>query len=129
MENHKLILPEHLNHYGFLFGGHLLKWVDETAWIAASLDYPGCNFVTVAMDHVEFRESVKQGVILKFTVTKTRAGRTSVSYRVEVYRANSTAGEDGLIFITLVTFVRIDRDGNKLPLPSLSGSATAGPEH
>jgi len=117
MENHKLILPEHLNHYGFLFGGHLLKWVDETAWIAASLDYPGCNFVTVAMDYVEFRESVKQGTILKFIVKKTRAGRTSVSYRAEVYRANFIAGEDGLIFITLVTFVRIDRDGNKLPLP------------
>jgi hypothetical protein len=29
MENHKLVLPEHLNQYGFLFGGNLLKWVDE----------------------------------------------------------------------------------------------------
>jgi len=117
MENHKLILPEHLNHYGFLFGGNLLKWVDETAWIAASLDYPGCNFVTVAMDHVEFRESVKQGTILKIVVNRTRTGHTSVSYRAEVYRANSRPGEDGLIFITLVTFVRVDRTGNKLPLP------------
>jgi acyl-CoA hydrolase len=117
MENHKLILPEHLNHYGFLFGGHLLKWVDETAWIAASLDYPGCNFVTVAMDHVEFRQSVREGTILRFEVQKTRAGRTSVHYRVEVYRANSPGREAELIFITLVTFVRIDRDGNKLPLP------------
>jgi len=25
MENYKLVLPEHLNHYGFLFGGNLLK--------------------------------------------------------------------------------------------------------
>jgi acyl-CoA hydrolase len=27
------VLPEHLNHYGYLFGGHLLKWVDASAWI------------------------------------------------------------------------------------------------
>ena len=57
MENHKLVLPEHLNHYGYLFGGYLLKWVDEYAWIAASLDYPDCNFVTVALDKVEFKKS------------------------------------------------------------------------
>ena len=35
MINHKLVLPQYLNHYGFLFGGHLLKWVDEYAYIAA----------------------------------------------------------------------------------------------
>lgn len=50
MESYKLVLPEHLNHYGYLFGGYLLQWVDETAYIAATLDYPGSNFVTVAMD-------------------------------------------------------------------------------
>jgi acyl-CoA hydrolase len=125
MENHKLILPQHLNHYGFLFGGQLLKWVDENAWIAASLDYPGCNFVTVAMDHVEFRQSVREGTILRFEVKKTRTGRTSVHYRVEVYRANSSYGDTELIFITLVTFVRIDREGNKLPLPPDAPPQTA----
>ena len=65
MENHKLVLPEHLNQYGFLFGGHLLQWVDESAWIAATLDYPGYNFVTIGMDKVEFKKSVRQGTILK----------------------------------------------------------------
>ena len=57
MENHKLVLPGHLNHYGYLFGGHLLQWVDECSWIAATLDYPGCQLVTIAMDRVEFRKS------------------------------------------------------------------------
>ena len=125
MENHKLILPEHLNHYGFLFGGHLLKWVDENAWIGASLDYPDCNFVTVAMDHVEFRQSVREGTILKFVVKKAKAGRTSVSYRVEVYRGKGPSREEDLIFITLVTFVRIDREGNKIELPKENPPETA----
>jgi len=38
MESYKLVLPEHLNHYGYLFGGNMLKWVDEISWIAASRD-------------------------------------------------------------------------------------------
>lgn len=31
MENFTLVRPEHLNHHGYLFGGVLLKWVDEYA--------------------------------------------------------------------------------------------------
>ena len=40
MQTYKLVLPEHLNHGGFLFGGNLLKWVDEAGYMAARLDLP-----------------------------------------------------------------------------------------
>jgi len=116
MENHKLVLPGHLNQYGFLFGGDLLKWVDEYAWIAATLEYPDCNFVTVGMDRVAFKKTVREGTILKFIVEKTRAGKTSVQYLVHVYRGDHKAMND-LIFSTGVTFVRVDQEGQKIPLP------------
>jgi len=29
METHRLVLPSDLNHYGFLFGGRLLAWIDD----------------------------------------------------------------------------------------------------
>jgi acyl-CoA hydrolase len=115
MENHKLVLPTNLNQYGYLFGGDLLKWVDEYAWIAATLEYPECNFVTRGMDKVEFKKSVVQGTILKFIVEKTREGSTSVQYVVRVYRGRNTA-EKHLIFSTNVTFVKIDQNGEKAPL-------------
>ncbi len=117
MENHKLVLPENLNHYGFLYGGDLLKWVDEYAYITASLDYPGCNFVTIGLDSVEFRKTIKQGIILKFITEKTKEGNTSVQYSVNVYRGNIEGGKKDLIFSTQVTFVRIDEEGKKVPLP------------
>ena len=116
MENHKLVLPGHLNQYGFLFGGDLLKWVDEYAWIGATLDYPDCNFVTVGMDRVVFKKTVRQGSILKFIVEKTHTGNTSVQYLVHVYRSDHKAMND-LIFTTSVTFVRVDEEGEKLPIP------------
>ena len=118
MENHKLVLPGHLNQYGFLFGGDLLKWVDEYAWIAASLDFPGCNFVTIGMDRVEFKKSVREGAILKFIVEKTETGNSSVRYRVHVYHGNSPAADQPLIFATHVTFVRVDEQGRKTELPN-----------
>ena len=120
MENYKLVLPEHLNHYGYLFGGHLLRWVDEVAYIAASLDYPGCNFVTIGMDRVEFKKSVKQGALLRLAVNKTREGNTSVQYHVEVYRHDINSGADELIFTTKTTFVSIDGQGRKCALMQAS---------
>ena len=117
MENHKLVLPENLNQYGFLFGGYLLKWGDEYAWIAASLDYPDCNFVTIGMDKVEFNRTVKNGTILRFKVDKVKQGNTSVKYSVEVVSGRSRRGGEDLIFSTRVTFVRVDESGKKISLP------------
>ena len=84
MENHRLALPEHMNQYGFLFGGYLLAWVDEMAWMAASRDYPGCQLVTVGMKEVVFKKSVRDGTILRFEALRTQIGDTSVSYSVTV---------------------------------------------
>ena len=113
MENFKLVLPEHLNHYGYLFGGYLLQWVDETAYIAASRDYPGSNFVTVAMDRVEFHRSIRQGAILRIEALRQRVGNTSVGYLVNVYEGTEPAP----VFSTQITFVGLGPDGRKRPVP------------
>ena len=116
MENFKLVLPGHLNHYGYLFGGYLLQWVDEVAWIAASKDYPGCNFVTIGMDRVEFRKSIHQGSVLRFVSQRQKAGRTSVRYDVNVYCEDIETGEDDKVFSTGITFVCLNNQGEKRAL-------------
>ncbi len=113
METHRLVLPSDLNHYGFLFGGRLLAWIDEASWIAASLDYPHCQFVTVALDTVEFHHSVREGTILRITCTREREGTTSVCYAVAVI--DEKAGPHA-IFTTRVTFVSVDDAGSKRPI-------------
>lgn len=113
METHRLILPGDLNQFGFLFGGRLLAWVDEASWIAASLDFPTCKFVTVGMDRVEFHHSVREGTILEIQCERSRTGRTSVTYAVQV---RDGRGPSTPIFSTQVTFVSVDETGKKLPL-------------
>ncbi len=119
MRNYQLVLTEHLNHYGYLFGGELLKWVDESAYICARLEHPGKCFVTVGMDKVSYKKRVELGSILLFNVDKERTGTTSVTYRVAVsvaspQSADSTSSPE--IFSTLVTFVCLDKDENKCPI-------------
>ncbi|MEO8616294.1 MAG: acyl-CoA thioesterase [Luteolibacter sp.] len=110
METHRLVLPGDLNHYGFLFGGRLLAWIDEASWIAASLDYPHCQFVTVAMDTVEFHHSVREGTILRISCVREREGNTSATYAVNVI--DERMGRIP-IFSTNVTFVSVDDAGQK----------------
>lgn len=114
METQRLVLPEDLNHLGFLFGGRLLAWVDEACWIAASLDYPHCQFVTVGMDKVEFHHSVREGTILSIRCEKEREGTTSVRYRVEVVDRKNPGSPP--IFGTQVSYVSVDDGGRKRAL-------------
>jgi len=116
MEQHKLVLPEHLNHYGYLFGGNMLKWVDEYSWIAATLDYPGCKFVTIGMDAVAFRKPVHKGALLRFNINREKQGSSSVVYAVEVFADNLESGAEEQVFSTRVTFVCLDDEGKKRSL-------------
>ncbi len=116
MTSYKLVMPGDLNHYGFLFGGKMLMWVDEVAWMTVSGDYPGYNFVTVGMSEVTFHKSVHPQSVLRFETTKLRVGRTSVTYHVEVFRRQMDAREETSVFTTDITFVRVDENGAKIPV-------------
>ena len=117
MDNFVLVRPEHLNHFGRLFGGALLKWVDEFAWLVASRDFAHCRLVTIAMDRVVFKHPVTSGAILRFRIQRTRQGESSVTYSVEVFADEPGADAERSVFATHVTFVRVDEEGRKCPLP------------
>ncbi len=121
MENFIVVRPEHLNHYGYLFGGDLLRWVDEVSWIAASRDYPGCKFVTAGMEKVEFHKPVRAGTVLRFDIQRAVVGQSSVQYDVNVFADDLDTGCEQAIFSNRVTFVCLDQNGHKTRLPSQPG--------
>jgi acyl-CoA hydrolase len=116
MDTFTLVRTEHLNHHNKLFGGQLLKWVDEFAWLAASREFCGTMLVTRAMDNSEFRYSVPNGSILRFHIEKQHTGTTSVLYSVDVFADMPGHADEMLIFSNRVTFVAVDEYGNKMPL-------------
>lgn len=117
MDHHKLVLPEHINHYGFLFGGWLLQWIDEFAYITATVEFPGLKFVTVAMADVQFKRRISSGEVLRFAVERARLGRTSVQYRVRAYGLVVNEDPGTVLFETTITFVSVDEAGHKVPIP------------
>lgn len=124
MEAFSFVRPEHLSHQGYLFGGNLLKWVDEYAWLAAARDFLGYTLVTRAMDDIQFTKRVRIGAILRFVTECVKQGNTSVTYKVNVYASNETTRDEKLVFSTNVIFVAVDNDGEKIALPRLEKPVT-----
>lgn len=119
MKHYKLVLPEFMNEQGVLFGGNLLKWIDEFAYITASLDLPGNRFVTISLDNVVFRKPIRLGYVLCFEVLRGRVGMTSVSYEIKVFNAKDQINGDELLFETNIVFVNVDLEGKKEPIKAL----------
>jgi acyl-CoA hydrolase len=117
MNTFTLVRPEHLNHHGFLFGGQLLKWVDEFAWLVAALDFPRQMLVTRAMDNIEFKTTIHNGSILRFEVLPRRKGKSSITYSVKVFAGRPGRTGEEHVFSNNITFVCIDARGRKKTLP------------
>ena len=114
MKNHKLVLQNHLNHYGYLFGGQMLYWIDSIGYIAVNCMFPGHEFVTVGLNEVVFHKSISAGSILEFDTNLIKRGTTSATFGIDVYCDNRIIKE--LVFKTQITFVAIDKNGNKTPI-------------
>ena len=117
-ESTLLVRPEHLNHHGYLFGGRLLEWLDEQAYIAAmALLKPAANLVTVAIDRVQFKLSARQGSLLKFRTLPVHAGRSSLTVFTQVYLMKGTSERE--TFRAYVTFVCLGKNSRPRPIAPL----------
>ena len=108
---HYIIRPEHLNHGGNLFGGQMLSWADEVAYLTAMLEYPHCQFVTKALEATDFKTPACGGNIIEVTGTVIETGNSSCKVLVSV--RNVTTGHD--VFSTHFIMVNVV-GGQKKPI-------------
>jgi len=80
----KWVRPEDLNANGTLFGGSLLRWIDEEAAIYAIVQLGNGMAVTKYMSEINFVSSAQQGDLIEMGLTATHFGRTSLTMRAEV---------------------------------------------
>ena len=83
-EQQYLIRPAHINHYGRLFGGELMKWIDEIAGIVATR-HSGATVTTAAIDNLQFQAPAYEGELVVLQGMVTYVGRTSMEIRVDTY--------------------------------------------
>jgi acyl-CoA hydrolase len=116
--NTEVVLPNHTNHVGNLFGGKLMQWVDITAAIAAQR-HCGRVVVTAAINHVSFDNPIKQNSVVTLEAKVSRAFTSSMEVFVDVFVENPSTGERTKCNEAILTFVAIDQNGSPLHVPQL----------
>lgn len=117
-EQQYLIRPTHINHYGRLFGGQLLYWIDELAGIVA-IRHSGATVTTAAIDNLQFQAPAYEGDMVVLQGQVTYVGRTSMEIRVDTY-TESTAGVRQIINRAYIDMVAIDSRGKPVEVPGLA---------
>lgn len=108
----KWIKPEDLNPNGTLFGGSLLRWIDEEAAIYAIVQLENDQVVTKYISEINFVSSARQGDIIELGITATHFGRTSITMRCEV---RNKITRRSILTIDKLVFVNLDENRNPVP--------------
>ena len=116
-EQQYLIRPSHINHYGRLFGGQLLKWIDELAGIVA-IRHCGATVTTAAIDNLQFQAPAYTGEMIVLQGMVTYVGRSSMEIRVDTYR-EALDGTREMINRAYIDMVAINCKGKPIEVPDL----------
>jgi acyl-CoA hydrolase len=108
----KLIKPENLNARNTLFGGVLLRWIDEEAGIYAMTKLDTKNVVTKYISEIDFVSSAQQGDVIEIGLGFKGVGRTSISFSCEV---RNVFTKQSIIRIDNIVFVKVDESGSPIP--------------
>ena len=108
----KWVKPEDLNPNGTLFGGSLLRWIDEEAAIYAICQLDNQRVVTKLISEVNFVSSARQGDIIELGMKATHFGRTSITLRCEV---RNKVTRKSILTIEKMVFVNMGADGKPAP--------------
>ena len=112
-----LVRPTHINHYGRLFGGQLLYWIDELAGIVA-MRHSGATVTTAAIDNLRFQAPAYEGDMVVMIGQVTYVGRSSMEVRVDTY-TETADGQRKIINRAYIDMVAINEDGQPIPVPGL----------
>ena len=108
----KWVKPEDLNANGSLFGGSLLRWIDEEAAIYAIIQLGNYSVVTKFISEIEFQASAKQGDLIEMGLRATHFGRTSLTMRAAV---RNMITRKTILTIEKMVFVNLGEDGRPAP--------------
>jgi acyl-CoA hydrolase len=114
----ELMMPQHANIMGNVFGGVLLSLLDRAAAVAA-IRHAGKPCVTVSVDKVDFKEPIHVGELVTAFARVNYAGHTSMEVGVKIIAENVLSGEKRHTNSCYITYVALDEQGVPTEVPKL----------
>ena len=117
-EMSQLMLPQHANMGGTVYGGTILSIADGVAYVCAAR-HAGPNCVTVSVDRVDFREPIKIGELVTFLASVNFTGRSSMQIGIKIFAENLRTGQKRHTNSCYFTMVCLDDRGRPREVPHI----------
>jgi acyl-CoA hydrolase len=114
----QVVLPNDANPLGFILGGTVMHLIDIAGAIACHR-HTRSLLVTAAVDGLQFLHPIKVGDLIILKARVTAAWSTSLEVEVEVFSEETLTGVRRMTSRAYLTFVAIDRDNKRIPIPPL----------
>jgi acyl-CoA hydrolase len=114
----QVVLPNDANPLGFILGGSVMHLIDIAGAIACHR-HTRTLLVTAAVDGLQFLHPIKVGDLIILKARVTAAWSTSLEVEVEVFSEEILTGLRKMTSRAYLTFVSIDTEGRRLPIPGL----------
>ena len=105
-----------LGFHGNLFGGKLLAWMDAAAAAYAMQVADTPRIVTLLIEQCVFKKPAREGQLIKVYGEVVVIGNTSLTLYMEARSHNVYSGIQSIILSTNMKFVRIDENGDAIPI-------------
>ncbi len=110
LETVHLMMPQDANIQGNVYGGTIMKLMDEIAGSVAAL-HARKNVVTASVDQMSFYEPVYIGNLLMLKASVNFVGKTSMEVGVRIEAKDLKTGKTTHTGSSYLTFVALDDDG------------------
>ncbi len=114
------VFPSMVNHYGTLFGGIAMQWMDRAAWVC-STRYARRTMVTVASDKIVFKKPAPLGALVELCAKIIKVGKTSVTVEVNLIAEDPLSGEQHLATRGEFVMVALDKNGKPCEIENCGG--------
>jgi acyl-CoA hydrolase len=118
MTTARLMMPTDANVLGNVFGGAIMKYMDEIAAIVA-WRHAGKNVVTASIDRMNFYAPVYVGNLLILKASVNYVGKTSMEIGVRLEAQDPTTRKGTHTGSCYLTYVALDEKGKPTPIPPL----------
>lgn len=119
VEMTEMVLPQHTNAIGTVFGGTVMSWVDIAA-ASCAIRHCRSQVVTASIDAMHFLAPVRLGWIVTLRAAVNYTARTSCEVGVKVTAENPMTGEKFHTASAYLTMVGVDKGGSPIEIPQVA---------
>lgn len=114
----EMVLPQHTNALGSVFGGVIMSWIDICGAITAQR-HARLPVVTASIDYLQFVKPVMIGWTVNLKASVNYVGKTSMEVGVRIDAENPRTGETFHTASAYLSFVALDEKRTPLPVEGL----------